>query len=169
MLQSELDLLVMSTKRGNQAAFNALINHFHRPLTHYALKLCGDPELAKDAVQETWISTAKQIRKLNDPKAFRCWLYKTLKWRVTDAVRKQPRIESFTYSDATYDDETNDEKSELLKMIAQLPINEQEIVHLFYFCEMKLAEIANLQDVPLGTVKSRLDRARKQLHVIYQR
>lgn len=167
MLQSQLELLVISAQRGNQAAFTELINHFHGPLTHYAIRLCGDTELAKDAVQETWITTTKKIRKLNDPKAFQCWLYKTLRWRITDLVRKQPITEKIsTEVETPYINVNN--KSDLLKMIVQLPLYEQEVVHLFYLEQMKIAEIAIIQNIPAGTVKSRLNRARKQLKNLFE-
>lgn len=166
MLKSNIDLLVISAQRGNQAAFTELIKHFHQPLLHYAIRLCGEQELAQDAVQETWISTTKKLRKLNDPKAFQYWLYKTLKWRITDAVRKNPQTEAITFDITSQYSEVNND--DLSVLIAKLPLIEQEVIHLFYLAELKLTDIANIQNVPVGTVKSRLNRARNQLKVIYK-
>lgn len=166
MLKSQLDLLVISAQRGNKAAFTELIKHFHQPLLHYAIRLCGEHELAQDAVQETWISTTKKLRKLNDPKAFQCWLYKTLKWRITDAVRKKPQTDAITFDITSQATEVNND--DLSVFIAKLPLIEQEVIHLFYLAEFKIKDIADIQNVPTGTVKSRLNRARKQLQAIYK-
>ena len=167
MRQSEIDILVISAQRGNHAAYSELVKYYHPALLRYAIRHCNDHELAKDAVQEMWISTGKSIRRMTDPRAFRSWLFQSLRWRITDLARKQTKEELLL-------EETIDEgaeyavSSDLLTAINQLPKFEQEVVYLFYLDQMTLAEVGIIQRVPLGTVKSRLNRARKKLKQLYK-
>ncbi|WP_440903748.1 RNA polymerase sigma factor [Catenovulum sp. SX2] len=173
MQQAEIDLLVMSAQSGNQAAFAKLVSSFNQPLLHFGYRLCANPELVKDAVQETWLNTAKSLHKLNDPSAFRCWLYQNLRWRITDLARKQQLVDHNEITDklddvAAQNKQASNVSDELTKAIAQLGDIEQQVLHLFYLDEMKMVEIAAVLSIPVGTVKSRLDRARKQLKTLLE-
>ncbi|WP_159084063.1 RNA polymerase sigma factor [Saccharobesus litoralis] len=179
MQQAKIDLLVISAQRGNQAAFSELVNEFNQPLLRFGYRLCSDTELVKDAVQETWLTSAKGLSKLNDPRAFRCWLYQTLRWRLTDLARKQSQFELVELAEHKDVSEGGvpeqpavtkpiELDNEVLKAIAQLGETEQQILHLFYLDEMKMVEIAAILSIPVGTVKSRLNRAKKQLKTIMQ-
>jgi RNA polymerase sigma-70 factor (ECF subfamily) len=165
--QSEIDLLVISAQRGNQTAFSELVKYYHPSLVRYAFRYCNNQELAKDAVQEMWLSVAKSMRKLTDPRAFRSWLFQSLRWRITDLVRKQGNEESI--SEVAVDQSVKYELSrDLLGAIAKLPQLEQEVIYLFYLEQMTIAEVAIIQSAPKGTVKSRLNRARNNLHNLYK-
>jgi RNA polymerase sigma factor (sigma-70 family) len=173
MLQAEEDLLVISAQGGNHKAFNLLVLTYQKALLRFAYKLCHDHELANDAVQDCWIKVSKNLYQLKDPRVFKSWLYRTLKWRVTDLFRAQLRDkkkcdnglnEGFTGNNQETDYvHTSDVKSELSNAIKRLPAVEKQMIHLFYLDEMKLAEISIILDIPVGTVKSRLNRARKLL------
>ncbi|MCF6193249.1 MAG: hypothetical protein L3J46_02815 [Kangiellaceae bacterium] len=80
MNQAEQDLLVLAAQNGNHQAFGLLARHFHGPLVKFAVKMSRDLELADDAVQESWIKIAKNIRKLKDPRAFKSWIYRLVRW-----------------------------------------------------------------------------------------
>jgi len=168
MHQSEEDLLVLAAQDGDQKAFATIFKRYHKPLLSYAIKFCNDPELAKDATQETWIKLAKNIRKLDDPRALRSWLYKTVNWRLIDLVRSSNRHQVNTQAlDEDHHGEPHhlsvDEGSELLTAIAQLATVEKQMIHMFYLDDFKVNEIAVVLGIPSGTVKSRLNRARKVL------
>lgn len=168
MLQAEEDLVVMQAQLGSQAALGLLYRHYQVRLARFAYRLCSDDELAKDAVQEAWLHIAKRLRKLENPKIFRSWLYRAVRWRVLDALRKRSRYEE--HCDSEHDlnemaapDLGDDSSHSLASLIKFLPKLESEIVHLFYLEEMKMREIALILDIPQGTVKSRLYRARETL------
>jgi RNA polymerase sigma-70 factor (ECF subfamily) len=165
--QSEIDILVILAQRGNHAAYSELVKYYHPALLRYAIRHCNDHELAKDAVQEMWISTGKSMRRMTDPRAFRSWLFQSLRWRIADLARKQTKEELITEESIN---EASDYavSSGLLTAIKQLPKIEQEVVYLFYLEQMTLAEVAIIQSVPSGTVKSRLNRARNKLKTLYK-
>ncbi|PCJ50276.1 MAG: RNA polymerase subunit sigma-24 [Gammaproteobacteria bacterium] len=171
MFQAEEDLLVIAAQSGNLKAFNFLIIKYQKPLLRFAYKLSNDHELANDAVQDSWIKLTNNLRQLKDPRAFKSWIYRRVKWRVTDLLRQKTRHrerigEELKDSCELVNKSSTENDSELLVVINQLPPTEKQIIYLFYLDEMKLSEIAAILDIPIGTVKSRLNRARNLLRQI---
>lgn len=160
------DLLVISAQSGDRRAFESLFRMHNKALLRFAYRLCGDQTLATDAVQDAWLTLSQSLRKLRDPRGFRVWAYKTVRWRVTDGARKQNRMTS-SLDDvaeiATEVPEPAATSGQLTSHLAALPENERQALALFYLDELKMAEIAGILGVPLGTVKSRLNRAKARL------
>jgi RNA polymerase sigma-70 factor (ECF subfamily) len=170
MRDAEHDLLVLDAQRGQRRALDALVRHHHADLVRYAHSLCHEPAMARDAVQEAWITVSGRLRRLDDPRAFRSWLYHAVRWRTLDAQRRrQRRAEtSLEHVDddvlAGPDDrDRRDQRIGLEAALDALPALERETLDLFYRRGLGVREIAHVQDVPAGTVKSRLFRARQQL------
>jgi len=168
MNQAEHDLLVIEAQDGSVAALDRLVRLHHRPLTRFALDLCGDPELARDAVQETWIRIAATLRRLDDPRAFRGWVYRALRWRVVDQLRRVRRggesLESAPEpSDQGRQASRRDARMDLSAAIDRLSSIDRQTLMLYYVQGLTGAEIALVLDIAPGTVKSRLHRARNQL------
>ncbi len=120
-------------------------------------------------MQDAWVKLSKNIRKLEDPRALRTWLYQLVRWSSLDILRKHNKLAEYN---ELFDEELHsnlDEQDEVLEgdnlktLIKRLPIIEKQIIQLFYIDELNLTEIANILDVPIGTVKSRLNRARNLL------
>ncbi len=173
MNQAEQDLLVLTAQNGNQQAFGLLFKFYLKPLVGFAIKLSNDNELSNDAVQEAWIKVAKNIRQLKDPRAFRSWIYRLVRWKLTDLLRKRSRegnqLEQLNeeITSNLVENETNEDET-LSFALSRLPDTEKQIIHLFYLDEMKITEIALILEIPAGTVKSRLNRARQMLKQKYQ-
>jgi RNA polymerase sigma factor (sigma-70 family) len=91
MNQAEHDLLVIDAQDGSRTAMNALVAHHHRDLLRFAYSLCRNTALAQDAVQDAWIKVVRRLRRLNDPRAFRGWVYHAVRWRVLDLLRRADR------------------------------------------------------------------------------
>jgi len=173
MNQAELDLLVLTAQNGSHRAFGLLVELYHKPLVGFAFKLGNDKELANDAVQESWIKAAKNIRKLKDPRAFKSWIYRLVRWKLLDMLRHKSResnqLEALNEESVSDYLETESSGNETLSIAIQhLPNIEKQIIHLFYLDEMKIAEISIVLEIPAGTVKSRLNRARQMLKQKYQ-
>lgn len=163
MKTSREELLVISAQAGNQAAFAELYQSFYQPLVKFAYKLCGHNDWAQDAVQDVWLDTARKLRKLNDPKAFRSWMFRAVRWRCIDIARKANKTQQLDEPQEQATEELQSEDSGLLKLIEQLPEVERQAIYLYYLEEFSLAEISIVLEVPQGTLKSRLNRARKNL------
>lgn len=168
MDRAKEDLLVLSAQAGDVRAFETLFRFHNAPLQRFAYRLCGDHAMALDAVQEAWVSLSRTLKKLQDPRGFRVWAYKTVRWRVTDMARKRgaPVLslddlpDGFAAEARIEPDATSDQ---LDGFLAALPAAERQLLSLFYLEELKLSEIAGVLDMPLGTVKSRMNRARARL------
>jgi len=168
MNQAEHDLLVMDAQNGSRMALDSLVRHHHRNLLRFAYSLCRETALAQDAVQDAWIRVAGRLRSLDDPRAFRGWVYHAVRWRVFDLLKRSDRggraMESAEAEVETpAGDEDRDRRIDLGAAIAELPDADRETLQLFYVSGLTVPEIVVVLNIPAGTVKSRLHRARNQL------
>ena len=163
---AKTDLLVIRAQQGEKRAFEALFHLYNRALKRFAYRLCSDQTLAADAVQEAWLTLSRALGRLDDPRGFRMWAYKTVRWRVVDGARKRKlavtSLDEVTEI-AVSSGEPDATSSQLAAHMAQLAVGDRQILALFYLDELKLTEIAGVLDVPMGTVKSRLNRAKARL------
>lgn len=163
--RAEEDLLVIDAQRGNQRAFEALFRIHNPALRRFAYRLCSDEQLARDAVQDAWITLSRTLRRLKDPRGFRVWAYKTVRWRVTDQARRQ-KPEAVLLEEEAGDMETEPAfatSDQLGRHLDRLPEAEKSALVLFYLDGLQIQEIAAIEQVPVGTVKSRLSRARDRM------
>jgi len=165
MHQAQQDLLVLEAQSGNKKAFECLVIFFHPQLINFACNLSGNDALAKDAVQDVWISISKKLSKLEDPRAFKSWIFRALRWRVLDLIKaKAYQFQPIENENLSIElDESAIERKQLRKMIEKLPDRDRSVIYLFYLAELSLAEITQVMEIPLGTVKSRLNRSRASL------
>jgi len=165
MHQAQQDLLVLEAQKGNEKAFECLVVMFHPQLICFASNLSGNHALAKDAVQDVWIKISKKLGSLEDPRAFKSWIFRALRWRVLDLVKaKSYQFETIEDMNLKVElDESVIERQQLRKLIERLVENERSVIYLYYMAELPLAEIALVLEIPVGTVKSRLSKARSSL------
>lgn len=169
MRDAEHDLLVLDAQAGRRRAMDALVSLHHADVVRYATSLCGDLALARDAVQDAWLTVTRRLRRLDDPRAFRSWLYHAVRWRTLDAVRRRTRraetsIDEVSEGQLPIDDSSGRERRMSLDAaLSALSPLDRETLQLFYRRGLALREIAHVHDVPVGTVKSRLHRARQHL------
>lgn len=168
MDRAKEDLLVLAAQTGDARAFEALFRIHNDALRRFAYRLSGDETLATDAVQEAWITLSKSLKGLRDPRGFRVWAYKTVRWRTVDMARKrgQPAASIDDVSELLLtngETEPDATSGQLARHMAALKAGDRQLLALFYLEELKLTEIAGILEVPVGTVKSRLNRARAHL------
>lgn len=165
MQQAQIELWVLEAQAGDKQAFSALCQHFYPSAIGFAAKVAGDSALAQDAVQDALLKLSKTIYKLEDPATINAWVFKLVRWQVLDHLKLQNRYQSLSDVDAhKYEvlEKKPDEAIEGLKHgLSKLPTLEGQVLHLFYLEEQSIAEIARILEIPKGTVKSRLFRARK--------
>lgn len=168
MNQAEHDMLVIDAQDGSRRALDALVRLHQRDLLRFAYSLCRDTSLAQDAVQDAWMQIAGRLRRLDDPRAFRGWVYHAVRWRVLDRVRaphgRAAGLDAVAEpADPCVDADRRDRRLDLGVAIAGLPVIERSVLQLFYVAGLTIPEIAAVLEIPPGTVKSRLHRARNQL------
>ncbi|MDQ9093215.1 RNA polymerase sigma factor [Pseudoalteromonas haloplanktis] len=168
MNSTQITLTVISAQQGDKSAFNLLCRHLYRPSFLFAMKLCKQTDLAKDITQEAWSVVAKDIRKLKEPSVFKAWLFRVVYHKFIDTTRKNRHLERFQpdkHEQASDMTSSNEQSIDLVKLINSLPDTERHSVYLFYLEQMSISDIALITDVAVGTVKSRLHRARAQLAI----
>ncbi len=146
------------------------IEAYLRKLYGYALSLAGKQHQAEDLVQECAVRalTAKNIP--GDEPAYRAWLFRILRNAFLDGVRREKTAVS-AKEEANFHPETEfwrgDERFITVLTIklemAKLPRHQREIIALIDIVGLSYAETAHLLDVPVGTVMSRISRARRML------
>ena len=145
-----------------------------------ARRITHRDDAAQDVVQEAWANMVSKLDQLDDPKRFRAWAYRIVTNKANDWLRKQQRQKSVVDGlddvsvAADADDgprdlaEHADEIKLLLKMIYRLPLDQRALLTMAYEDQLQLSEIAQRLDVPVGTVKSRLHKARQDLKALIE-
>lgn len=160
---------------------NTLINKHKTPLYNLCFKLTLNRSDADDLFQETWIKVGKSLEKV-DYKYFRQWLFRVCINQYKDNYRKEKRrkdvfydlydtnakkdyvLENTNYSLSAEEEYEAKRKYEILmKHINSLPDKLKIPMVLFYFQQMKYADIAHILKIPEGTIKSRLSAAKAKL------
>ncbi|HEY5030199.1 MAG TPA: sigma-70 family RNA polymerase sigma factor [Candidatus Angelobacter sp.] len=149
-------------------------------LYNFARWLCGDPDEASDLVQETFVKSIKGFSSFREGTNFRAWMFRILRntfltSRTGLERRNTQQEDEEGFEESSISQETPEialirrANTELVQgAIAQLAPAFQEVILLADMEEMKYQEIAQALDIPIGTVMSRLARARKQVrqHIV---
>jgi len=158
-------LLVVRSQRGDASAFGLLVEGWQGRFVSTARRLTGDEHAALDAVQETWAVIIERLRSLEDPQAFATWSFAILRNKCMDWHRRSAR-RLRAHEAAAREGRPQDEAGEpasLEDALAGLPEKQRAAVVLYYWDGFSVPEIAEIERVPAGTVKSRLYHAREAL------
>jgi len=159
------ELLIVRCRLGERAAFAELVRAWHDPVWNYVRRMLG-PERAEDVTQEVWLAVFRGLPRLRDPARFAPWLFTIARRAVVDLLRDEyARPEPVDDPDTAGPDGTDlvVDRSALGDLLGALPAREREVLILFYLDDLPLLTCAQICAVPVGTVKSRLNRARRLL------
>lgn len=162
-------LLAVRCQLGERTAFDELIQRWAQPLRRYVLRVSGDADATDDLVQEIWVGVVQGIGRLRDATKLRSWLFGIAHRTLMDRLRVRyamPLDAEFDIGEIAMQDFASDRdeaQAAVERGLGLLPILERDVLTLFYLQELSVAEIAAALLVPVGTVKSRLFRARRSL------
>ncbi|MFN8463639.1 MAG: sigma-70 family RNA polymerase sigma factor [Anaerolineales bacterium] len=179
--------LITDAQGGNLDAFNTLVLHYQDSVFNTALRILGDEDQAADASQEAFISAFKSISAFRGG-SFKAWLMRTVTNACYDELRRQKRRPTTPLEPDTNDGEEMDSPRWLAdpNMTPAQQLEADEVEHALQHCldnlplefktvvvmadiqSMDYTEVADAIRVPLGTVKSRLARARLRLRECLQ-
>jgi len=172
--------LITAAQKGSVDAFNELVLKYQQQVYNLACRIIGDPELAADVTQEVFISAYQHIKEFRGG-VFKSYLLRIVSNRCYDELRRRKRRPTMSFEDfKELDEEANpllingdegpEEKAERLEMahliqrgIEKLPFDQRLVLLLSDVEGLSYQEIAGIMDIPVGTVKSRLARARGKL------
>ena len=168
------ELLVVRCQLGEPEAFDALIERWRGPLWSYIRRMTGDQDEAQDLLQEVWLRIIRGIARLRDASRFRGWLFGIARRTLMDRLRREYatlQVDDIDVSELAAQQEPAGIETDLASMgaaLETLPTIERDVLTLFYLNDLTLAELAETLSVPVGTVKSRLFRARGMLRAAMQ-
>lgn len=166
--------LLKGMERGDQLAFEAFVRRYHGPLYGFLERLLRDRQKAEDLVQETFLRLIRQLSQDKPPEHPKAWLYRVAHnlcrdyWRSTGyrtdsiATREVPEQAD---GDAEVVElyERQETRRELIAALDSLPEMQREVVMMRFFQDLKLHEIAQVLEIPLGTVKGHLYQGLRKL------
>jgi RNA polymerase sigma-70 factor (ECF subfamily) len=169
-MDPDLDLLRRFSK-GDDGALGELAARYERPLLGLAMGLLSDQELARDAVQETWLRVIKSARHFAGASSVKTWVYRILINRSLDLRQARSRSQAAPLPDqATSAAHSPDqaahhlENGQLLRHAVDALSPDQRLILLLSYHEgLSHAAAAEVLDIPIGTLKSRLHAALTQL------
>jgi RNA polymerase sigma-70 factor (ECF subfamily) len=180
---SQIDYAVVQRAiGGDQSAFKILFDKYRQPLFFHILKLVRDREVIEDLLQEIFLKAFDNIASFNPDYAFSTWLYRITTNHSIDFLRKK-KLKTFSLDepvqtrDGTMSIEVEDEsqvtddliirkqRSVILReALDSLPVKYRDIIKMRHVEELSYQEIADLLNLPLGTVKAHIFRARELLY-----
>jgi RNA polymerase sigma-70 factor (ECF subfamily) len=164
------DDLIARTLAGSSEAFSTLVSRYERAVYHLAFRTLRETEDAKDAAQEAWIKAYRALSSFRPGAKFATWIF-TICYRVCcDRLAKRKRFtgeEPTDYADPSAGPEKMYEAAEqsarLRAAIENLPEKYRVVITLFHLQGKQYEEIAAVLEMPLGTVKTHLFRAKDLL------
>lgn len=169
--------LVVKAQSGDKKALNDLFGECYGDLYYFALKTVKNEDAAADAVQESAIDIINTIGELKNPEAFVLWSHRIVYCKCTKYFKQSAEIcadeneDGETVFDSLKDEDplsvpenvvlNNELRSAVASILETLPAEQRAAMTLYYFDELSVFEIAAIQEVSEGTVKSRLNYGRK--------
>ncbi|GAA1294246.1 RNA polymerase sigma factor [Saccharothrix xinjiangensis] len=170
--------LVGRVSTGDRAAFGALYDRYARPAYSLARRVCVDPGLAEDVVQEAFLALWRNPSGYDRSRGgFSTWLMTVVHHRAVDAVRREntqrkrnvPLTDEVSEHNAPFAEGADGEAltgvvgAEVRAALRGLPEDQRQVIALAYLGGYTQAEVAKLTGIPLGTVKSRTFTAIRRL------
>ena len=172
--------LIQRCKKGDREAFNVLFSKYQSQVINTAYGMLSDKEDAFDAAQEVFIRVYRNIDSFKEQSSFTTWLYRITVNVCSDILRKRQRnsdiisINSFTDDNKDFDipDESptveenmeiSERQNAVREAISDLKEEYRTVITLCDIEGMSYDEISEIINIPAGTVKSRINRARNAL------
>ena len=174
MEKDDIKKLVLQAAQGNKAAFGALYEETGRTVYFSCLKLLGDPQLAEDITQETYLTALQKLGTLAQPENFPAWVNRIginlckMHFRNNSAPEdNSEEIIEEIHDEGLIPEEyvSNDAKRKIIMDIIDTVLTEEQrrSVILYYFDMLTVPEISEVMNCTTGTVTSRLSAARKKI------
>ncbi len=180
-MKSDNSDLIKQAIEGDESAYRQLLENYRGAIFNLLFKMVRNKEETEDLVQEAFMKAFKALPSFNEEYAFSTWLYKIAINNCIDHMRKK-RLKTYSINkpvqskdgelDREFPDTSmspdkellNEERTLLIEAaIDELPENYKVAIVLRHSKEKSYEEIAELLDIPLGTVKARIFRAREML------
>jgi RNA polymerase sigma-70 factor, ECF subfamily len=166
--------LAEAFRAGDDRAFSTLYERYRRALYTFGLRMLGDPEAARDLVQEAFLRVYEKRRQLNHPGSFRGWLFTIGRNRCISHLRQNRSQapldtvpeEAFAIEISSAGMEAEEDVQLIRLALSRIKEEFREVLILREYQDLSYKEIAEITESTEGAVKSRLFKARRALHEI---
>ncbi len=162
-------LLVMAAQGGDAEAMEMLVRLWQKKLWQYAFRLTSDSHAAWDITQQCWLEIIKGLKKLNDPVCFKAWAYRIATNKSIDWLKNKSKDQHISLDSIEVDCCRKDDDSRVKELVQRLKNDSRAILSLHYFEGLSITEISIALNIPQGTVKSRLFKARDELKQLWEK
>lgn len=179
--------MVRLAKSGDQKAFERLMEKYERPIYFMILKMVRNRSDAEDLTMQAFTKAFRNIHSYSEDFSFSTWLFKIGTNSCIDFIRQKKLMVSSLNTSATDTTETDEQTlvlpdpnhspetvfiqeqraSRIREIVNKLPEKYRIFIELRYYEELSYDEIAACTDIPVGTVKAKLHRAKELLYELY--
>lgn len=157
---------VEKAQKGNKEAFETIIMEIIDSLYRVAYGILRNEEDASDAISNATLKAYEKLKTLKNPEFFKTWITRIVINECNSILNQKKKIiymESYIENQKNTYIKDNEISIDVQEAIKKLNEDLNQIVVLYYFNDLGVEEIANILEIPKGTVKSRLSRARQIL------
>lgn len=153
----------------NHLVIERVVSELYAPVYRFALVLAESETEAADLTQETFLILCRQYKQVREPEKVRSWLFTTLRRLFFRTLRKRqarPEVELNAQHQEPAVDPTGPRSVDagtVLNALSELEEDHRTVLELFYIADFSYKEIASTLKIPMGTVMSRLARAKERL------
>jgi RNA polymerase sigma-70 factor (ECF subfamily) len=173
--------LIKRTINGEKNAFETIIKKYQKPLFNYIRRMVGEQELAMDFTQEVFLKTYSSLHTYQSSYKFSTWLFKIASNYLIDYWRKK-KLDTFSIDQKHKNDsynltfqvpdnessiskkfELNEMKAKIEQVLEKIPASLRELFIWRHINELSYQEIAEIKDLPEGTIKNRIFQAKERV------
>jgi RNA polymerase sigma-70 factor (ECF subfamily) len=170
------DLTLLAARRRDHTAFAAIVEHYDRRLRSLAYHLLRDEHLTDDAMQDAYVKAYKALPAFREESALGTWLYRITYTTCLDYLRRSGRVMVTVDGELPVDEQAfDDDPADLLgdthvvvDVLHSLPLEQRATVLLVGVQGFEYAQAAEILEVPVGTVASRMAAARTKLRRVLE-
>lgn len=171
MFEKSDQQLINKALNGSKRAWLELVGRYERPIYNYAVRMTGNPEDAKDLMQEVFVSLFRNLSGYRGEGSFKSWLFKIAHYRCIEFYRKKRPTQGLDDAPEIETKEPCPEmtlaghqrNNQLVDAMQQLPLAQKAVVELKFFGQFTFEEIALQLGISTNTAKSRLYTALEKL------
>ncbi len=162
-------ILVRQCLRGNNGAFEAIVDKYQKPVFNAALRIINNYQDAEDVTQSSFVKAFEKLPSFKPRYKFFSWLYRIVVNESLNFVSQRKRLQELNTdlvsrektAEEAYDDIETSQQLQVALM--DLKVEHRVVIVLKHFQDLSYTEISQILDIPEKTVKSRLFTAREQL------
>jgi RNA polymerase sigma-70 factor (ECF subfamily) len=162
--------LVVAARAGSRDAFDVLVDRYRAPVVRLAYRLTRDADEAKDIAQDAFFRAYRRLADFHPDRPFARWLFVIARNASLDALRRRRRAAALGSEGEPLQEPgpeeialRNEEAERVRQALESLPDRYRLVLELYYVSGLRYREIAEALGIPIGTVKTFLSRAKRQL------